>query len=366
MIGFTQNIKNKKNKKLKITFLLFFKICISLALVIHTMFSILFFVKGIKFLGIFNIFSSILYLYLSILLNNKNNSITLAVGATFIEVCIHMILCVYFIGWEGGFFVYPLCLIPATYFITINILKKDIYGHILIWSTFIIYQAAKIFADSRVAIYEENFKDISGIVYKINTLSACFIVSFLVYAFLYEMRDIQEDLKEKNKILNDMANLDMLTCINNRRSMNEKLKSEIDKFNIQNNNFCIAICDIDNFKGINDTYGHDCGDMVLKGIADILINNSKKYDIEVSRWGGEEFLILIRSSRKKASEICQNILNDIREHSLEYNNTNIKVTMTIGLGEFNIENNDIEKVLKDADVNLYKGKSTTKNCVVFD
>lgn len=366
MIGVTQNIKNKEDKKIKITFLLFFKICIFLALIINIMFSILFFIKKIKILGIFNIFSSILYLCLGLYMNKNKSSITLAVIVTFIEVCVHMLLCIYFIGWESGFFVYPLCMIPAIYFITTNIIKKDIYGHISIWSIFIIYQVAKIFADSRIAEYQKDFENISAIIYKFNTLSACFIISFLVYAFLYEMRAIQEDLKEKNNILNDMANLDMLTSLNNRRSMNEKLKNEIVKFNIENKNFCIAICDIDDFKSINDTYGHDCGDIVLKGMADILINNSKKYDIEVSRWGGEEFLILIRSNLLEASEICQSILDDIRKYSLEYNNYNIKITMTMGIGEFNLQNNDIEKVLKDADINLYKGKSTIKNCIVFD
>lgn len=363
MVGFAKDIKNKK---LNITFLLFFRICVFLALIIHIIFSILFFVKGINILGVFNIFSSILYLCLSIYMKNKNNSIVLPVIVTFFEVCVHMLLCIYFIGWEGGFFVYPLCMIPAMYFVTINVLKKDIYGHISIWSIFIIYQGAKIFADSRVALYQENFENISSLIYKLNTLSACFIISFLVYAFLYEMRSIQEDLEQKNKKLNDMANLDMLTGLNNRRSMNEKLKEQISQFNINNKNFCLAICDIDNFKGINDNYGHDYGDIVLKGIADILISNSRKYDIEVSRWGGEEFLILIRSGKSKSIEICQVILDDIRKYSLYYNKTSIKVTMTMGLGEFHIENNDIEKVLKDADINLYKGKSTTKNCIVFD
>ncbi|WP_250277785.1 GGDEF domain-containing protein [[Clostridium] colinum] len=356
----------KKNKKLKVTFLYFFRICVILAMILHLLFSILFFADNIKILGIFNIFSVILYLSLTIYLNYNKDSITLATIITFFEVCLHMLLCIYFIGWQGGFYVYPLCMIPAIYFVTINVLRKEIYGHIIVGLTFIIYQVSKIYAGSRIATFQQEFMYLSEVLYTFNTVSASFLFSFLTYGFLSEMRDIQEDLQCKNKILKNIVNIDTLTGIYNRRGMNEKIKRQIEQFKYDNKVFSIGICDIDNFKRINDTYGHDCGDIILKAIADILINNSKKYNIKVCRWGGEEFLILIKDNILSSNKICESILDDVREYCLNYNDESIKVTMTIGLAEFNNENDKIDKVLKNADINLYKGKSSTKNCVVLN
>ena len=363
MEGFTQF---ENNKKINITFLLFFRICILLALVLHLVFSILFFKKGIVFLGWFNIFSCLLYLAVTIYLFLKKEALVFSILVSFLEVHIHMLLCIYFIGWQGGFYVYPLCLIAPIYFVTIIILKKDFLGHLIVFTTFILYQLCKIFADNRIAMYQQSFSDISDIVYKFNTLTACFFIAFLIYGFLYEMRTIQETLKNKNKILNNLANIDVLTGLNNRRSMDLVIKNEIKHFENTNKNFCVAICDIDNFKNINDTYGHDCGDLIIKGIADILTNSKQKYDVEVCRWGGEEFLILIRDDLSKTKDICTEILNNVRNFSLLYNNTNIKVTITIGGSEYNEKNNNIEKVLKNADINLYKGKSSTKDCIVIN
>ncbi|WP_317367926.1 GGDEF domain-containing protein [uncultured Tyzzerella sp.] len=286
---------------------------------------------------------------------------------TFIEVSIHSILCVYFIGWQGGFYVYPLCLIPIIYFVSINILKKSIYGHIMAIATIVNYQLSENLSSNRIALFQEQFKVLDKPIYSFNTISASFLLAFLVCSFLYEMRYIQEDLEEMNEALKNIANIDPLTNISNRRFMNEKIKIQIEEFNKNLELFCIAICDIDNFKNVNDTYGHDCGDLVLKGMADIFIENSKKFNIDICRWGGEEFLILIKNSDiNNAKFICEEILKDIRKFEILYKDELVKVTMTFGLSEFSLQNNDIEEVLKEADVNLYKGKSTTKNCVVIN
>lgn len=357
-------IENKLQKQ-KITFLSSFKVCIGLAAILHFIFSTIFFIKGVSVLVYFNIFSGIMYIFFYLYFIEKN--LILSTIITFIEVSIHSILCVYFIGWQCGFYIYPLCLIPVIYFISINILKKNIYGHILSIVTLLNYQISERVSSSRIAMFQEDFKILDRSLYSFNTICASIFFVYLVYSFLYEMRFIQEDLESKNEILKNIANIDQLTNISNRRCMNENLKVHIEKFNKLKKAFSIAICDIDNFKKINDTYGHDCGDLVLKDIANIFIENSKQYDIDICRWGGEEFLILIKNSDIYTSKvICEKILNDIRQHELAYKDENIKVTMTFGLAEFNLENNDIERVLKQADVNLYKGKSTIKNCVVID
>ncbi len=356
--------KTKKCRKLKFTFINSFRISTAIITLLNIIFLIMFYIKGITPLVIFNICVIILFLYFSVFYINKN--IVLATIITFIECSIQTLFYVYFIGWGNGFYVYPLCLIPIIYFVTINILKKEKYGHILVILTFVIYQIAKIFSQGRMAQYEHMVMPINDILYMFNTISGSSIYAFLMYAFLSEMRDTQEALEEKNKALKDMANIDLLTGISNRRCMNDKIKEYVDKFKIDKKSFCIAICDIDNFKSINDTYGHDCGDMVLKMISQILMEESKKRDIEVCRWGGEEFLILIRDTIIGAERVCQKILDETRKQGIKYNNHYIKVTMTMGVAELNLKNDNIDEILKKADVNLYKGKTTTKNCVIID
>lgn len=354
-----------KDKKIKITFTLFFRLCMLMAMLIHLLFFILFFVTKVTPLAIFNVGSVFLYTGLYIFLGKNKQNILFVTITTFIEVCIHMLLCVHYLGWSSGFFVYPLCMIPAVYFVSVNVLKKDYFAHIITFITFFAYALTKVYADSHIGAYEHTLKKINNSLYLFNNITACFLFSFLTYSFLCEMRDIQKDLEDKNDILENVANIDVLTGIYNRRRMNQKIENEIKLCSQNNKNFVIAICDIDDFKNINDTYGHDCGDIVLKGIANILKINSRDNDMEICRWGGEEFLMLIRQNINTAQQTCENILNDIREYTLDYNNKKVQVTMTIGLEEFNEKNNDIEIVLKNADINLYKGKKSTKDCVIY-
>lgn len=356
------NIK-KNISKIDLDFLTSFRICIFTAIILHIVFFVIFFIKDIKLLMFFNIFSIFLYIIIFKYLIEKYLVISSII--TFFEVSIHSTLCIYLIGWKGGFYVYPLCIIPVIYFISINILKKDLYGHIMVIVTLVDYQLLKTFSDSRLALYEYKFKELDKILYNFNTICASIFFVFLVHAFLSEMRHIQEDLENMNEAFKNMANIDPLTNISNRRCMDEKINLEIKKANCLKSGFCIAICDIDNFKKINDTYGHDCGDLVLKGISNILKENSTIFNIEICRWGGEEFLILLKNSNiKMAEDICEKILNDIRNYNLLYGNYNIKITMTIGISEFNSQNNNITEVLRIADMNLYKGKKGTKNCII--
>ncbi len=362
---FIQDDKNSEIRKSKVTFLKSFKLCMALASLLHILFFILFFIEGMKILTIFNFFSFIMYLFF-FLYYVKSNLIATTI-LTFIEVSLHSILCAYFIGWKGGLYVYPLCLIPAIYFVSINILRKEIYGHIVVVITILNYQITKIVTDYRETTeFGLIFDRIEEPLYTFNTICASSIFIFLVYSFLTEMKNIQEDLEDKNNILKNIANIDPLTNISNRRHMNEKLKLTIKDFEKNNQIFSIAICDIDNFKNINDTYGHDCGDIILKGIADILKINCQNFDMEVCRWGGEEFLILLKNSDlQKSKKTCEKILNDIRNFETRYNDKIIKVTMTFGISEFSSKYNNIEQVLKTADINLYKGKKDSKNCVVI-
>ena len=126
--------------------------------------------------------------------------------------------------------------------------------------------------------------------------------------------------------------------------------------------FCIAFCDIDNFKRINDSYGHDCGDIVLKNIAEKLRNHMFNCGYAI-RWGGEEFLLIFeRSTTEDAQPILENLLNDIRSMNTLYEGELINVTMTFGL--VNGGHDEIRQLIRLADEKLYEGKTNGKNRII--
>jgi diguanylate cyclase (GGDEF)-like protein len=170
---------------------------------------------------------------------------------------------------------------------------------------------------------------------------------------------VDDDFESLSKI----AYYDSLTEIVNRRAMNDIISREASRCLRKDCNFSVIIGDIDNFKQINDTYGHDFGDQVLQCIAQILKNGIRKEDV-VSRWGGEEFLIIgIGGKVADGVAIAEGLRKKIELYKFDYNGVEIGVTMTFGVAEYGATRN-IKDVIKEADSNLYIGKNNKKNCVI--
>ncbi len=175
---------------------------------------------------------------------------------------------------------------------------------------------------------------------------------------------IQEllDLKKKLEI---SVRTDPLTDLPNRRGLAEKLEYEKVRFDRSKNPFTIIMGDIDHFKEINDTYGHDAGDHILTDIARMLSNNSRKQDI-VSRWGGEEFIILLPETDLGNGAILAEKLRDkIEKEVFIYQGTKIPVTLSFGLSVYNKKGLKTDDVIKQADQCLYQAKNSGRNQVVF-
>jgi len=166
------------------------------------------------------------------------------------------------------------------------------------------------------------------------------VLGILILLFLYV----------KYKKVNKEAHFDELTEILNRRGLDEKLK-EI-------NRGVILFFDIDHFKKINDTYGHEFGDYVLKEIGKILKTLFRKTDI-VARWGGEEFIVILPDADYQDGLKLAERLRHFIEH---YKFKGVKITISIGVSEFdNIK--EFEKALKIADEMLYHAKRSGRNQV---
>ena len=121
--------------------------------------------------------------------------------------------------------------------------------------------------------------------------------------------------------------------------------------------------DVDFFKRINDNYGHDIGDVVLKKIADIARKEMRRGDI-LARFGGEEFVALLpESTLEDAMMIAGRLRKNIESHPVMINNTQINFTISIGVSRLNADAADLHALIKEADIALYRAKQNGRNQV---
>lgn len=187
----------------------------------------------------------------------------------------------------------------------------------------------------------------------------CTSVFVSIMGFVMEYSRIKANMKEKKykESLIKMSEIDSMTKIYNRRFMDNYIKSLCKNGEV----FALVFADIDNFKKINDTYGHDVGDVVIKTIANTFLKSIRDVDT-VSRWGGEEFLIILK---EKDINLVSLIIERIRNKIESSNINNIKVTCSFGIS-FSKEGKNDQGLLKLADNRLYKAKGTGKNKIVCE
>jgi diguanylate cyclase (GGDEF)-like protein len=177
------------------------------------------------------------------------------------------------------------------------------------------------------------------------------------------IRTQNEQLREVAFRMEQLSKIDVLTELYNRRYMIEKLAEEVNRYKRNQKPFSIIIADIDDFKKVNDTYGHDCGDYIIQKTAQTLADSVRGID-GVGRWGGEEFLILLPETVSGgALVLAERIQKNVQQSVWFYNQVQISIGLTLGIATFDGET-DLEVVVKKADRALYDGKSNGKNCTV--
>ena len=163
--------------------------------------------------------------------------------------------------------------------------------------------------------------------------------------------------------LEKYVNYDTLTHLLNRRSMDNYLQAAYKQATTGQTTFCLMMMDIDDFKKVNDTYGHDCGDEVLKSVAHTISTGVKKND-NVFRWGGEEMLVILYTDMDRAAAAAERIRSDVARDPIVYRDTTkVSVTITIGISPYE-PGMTIQQMMDDADAKLYYGKRHGKNQVV--
>jgi len=165
-------------------------------------------------------------------------------------------------------------------------------------------------------------------------------------------------LFELNKKLEEMAYLDYMTKLYNRRYFLNTGK----KYFKQGHSLALAMIDIDKFKNINDTYGHDVGDKVIINLAGFIKKTISIKDI-AARWGGEEFVILFRDKNiLQTYQFCENLRKSISSTKVD---NEIRYSVSIGISHKNSQISSLEELIKQADIALYKAKESGRNRVEY-
>jgi two-component system cell cycle response regulator len=174
--------------------------------------------------------------------------------------------------------------------------------------------------------------------------------------------ELQRQIEAKNRLLEELALTDALTGLPNRRAVEEWASRQLNGAARYDFPFWVVMADLDNFKSVNDTYGHDAGDTVLKAFGEILKTNSRRSDI-CGRIGGEEFLlVLTHAEEPNVRTVVERILNQLRERRFPFGEKTIAVTASFGISGFQGKvPPEFSELVSQADAALYAAKRAGRN-----
>lgn len=324
-------------------------------LVIHLLLLFLFSSLGIELMAGVSLLSICFY-FLAFSLA-KSEKLSIYVYSVAIEILINMVLAVVCLGLTCNF---QLFLIDAMFFIfamDYMVLRKKNKNHIAILFC-CVYAIALILLYTIDGFYTPLY-ELAPVVIRsisISILSIAVILIIICMMYLLQFMSSEEGAMEKQ------AQFDALTEIPNRFFIMAKLKNLFEADN--QGDYYLAMIDIDDFKKINDSFGHNVGDDALKILARTIVNKARGVELSYCRWGGEEFLLLGKCVN---GEVPKDFLDELR---VEINSKTFwtskgsgRMTVTIGAGKYKV-GQDYKEWINFVDKQLYVGKCTGKNKVV--
>jgi diguanylate cyclase (GGDEF)-like protein len=183
-----------------------------------------------------------------------------------------------------------------------------------------------------------------------------------------ELEERERQLLEANERLRYMSQTDALTGLDNRRNLEERIDEMFEHAKRLNEPFSCVMCDLDRFKSVNDTYGHQAGDAVLKQFAKILRLEVREID-RAGRYGGEEFMLLLPGTVLDAAvRFAERVRKHVESHTFRFDDTDIQRTASFGVSAWpHPRIADCDALVRAADDALYVAKETGRNRVVrFD
>ena len=179
-----------------------------------------------------------------------------------------------------------------------------------------------------------------------------------------KIKNLQDDLKRTNELLLELSNTDHLTGLFNRRYLMEALEKEIQRCVRKGGNLSLILMDIDHFKQVNDSYGHQQGDVVLQKVTLQLQKELRNYDI-ATRYGGEEFIaVLPDATLKEAAFVADRVRMSIQAAKFSGALSNLSLTVSLGVTHFSTAGcSSVDGFIKLADDALYRAKANGRNRV---
>ena len=338
-----------------------FAFTVSVMCLVHSILLAIFLFAGVMPLVQINAFSVLVYIFAFFLC--KFGYIRAVYFSIILEVTFYTIISTYYVGLRCGTYCFLFSIVPIIIYFGVFL-----YQGAKRWS--IVLMLVLNFA-TFIALYIryapiEPVYDVAPVTRLVLVCVSAFAMVFstIFYNTIYIYTAERElgDLEERNQQLSSDAHEDALTNLLNRRGFLPLVQTMMDD---HTQDFCIAFCDLDNFKRVNDTYGHEGGDEVLKHVTNLIRKELPGCDI--CRWGGEEFVILMRGYNMiTAKEKMEELRKHIESNPTIFFNKRITITSTIGLEEYKAAFNEPEEIIKVADARMYYGKQHGRNILIFE
>lgn len=316
--------------------------------------SLLFGIDPVFYFGLFGtaLFSVCMYL-------NKRTYDVHAVWLAYFGINLFSLAGIITLGWDSGFYFYLLIIGPLLFLHPNGSLRLKISMSAI--SAIHLIVLSQIFSDGSSLYYLS--PALLALGHFANVMALYVILAYFIFIYSWAAKQSEKRLKELSSKWENLASKDMLTGLYNRRAMTEYLDEEVSRVNRGDKTFTLAMIDIDKFKSVNDTFGHQAGDEVIKTIANIMSGHFRHHDM-IARWGGEEFVIAFpETSIRSAASIADSLRKKIAKTQITADGHKIKATVTIGLARYDIEDG-LDACINGADQALYFGKQAGRNQVI--
>lgn len=329
---------------------------IMLALAAHFSYLVLFWKLGLLGLAAYNVASVAFYCVMQKAAGK--GYFRLAVTCIHAEVCLFVTVCTVNAGWGIGA---PLYLIAMTSLTYICPFDRKYIPYLFAVAEMIVFLVLKLYMDAVWPHYLAVSETAGRWLYLYNACASCVIILYAAFSSKVSAAVSRRELQAENRSLSELANYDQLTGLLSRHAFLKKL----DTLNDEGRSIALAMSDIDDFKKVNDVWGHNCGDQVLSESAE-LVRRFLGPNVDVCRWGGEEFLFLFYDmDGASAAELLGKLCIAVSEHEFRWGESVLHITMTFGVSS-GMECDSIEELVAAADKRMYEGKAKGKNQVVFD
>ena len=325
-------------------------VCV-LAAFTHLCFLGLFLWAGVTFMAVVNVASVLCYVWGYVLARRGRVEQTTFVAA--VEVAAHAVLATLVIGWDSGFYQYILLILPVLVVSNVRPLVLKVGIGVAVAALYLALDWACRRHGAPIGLPRGVLEGL----YYFNVVGTMVILIFLAAVYYHLINQAQSALRE-------MASTDPLTRLRNRRAMSEAMRHEHERQRRSAAPLSFILCDLDRFKAVNDTFGHDAGDAVLKAASQALADGLRQIDA-IARWGGEEFLIMLPdTATTEAMQVAERLRQRVESQRVALPGAlALHATVTLGVATMKPQES-VEQAIARADAALYRGKHEGRNRVV--